>query len=797
MGPQDQQRRLAAIVSTDMVGYSCLMELDERGTIARQKAHRSELIDPKIAQHHGRIVKTTGDGLLVEFASVVDAVECAVAIQRAMVEREADVAEGLRIRYRVGINLGDIVIDDDDIYGDGVNIAARLQELADPCGVLISGTAYDQLKAKVEAGYEYLGEQQVKNIQTPVRIYRVLLDPERAGEVIEKTKKAQSRWIWATAAAALVVAIAGAGLWWQPWLEEPQATSRQPVAYPLPEKPSIAVLSFENLSGDPEQEYFADGMAEDIITDLAKISRLFVIARNSSFAYKGKQTDVRTIAAELGVKYVLEGSVRRAGDQVRINAQLVDAQTGGHLWAERYDGSLNDVFSLQDQVTQNIVTALAISLTAGEEADRAQLETASAEAYDAFLRGWAHYRRSTPDDFAKSVSYFEKAIELDPDYSRAYAALAAVYQTVADKNWSTGTSAWNVPLGVSNTEGLGLEQQYLQEAMKNPVLLAHQVASRRSTRQGQHQEAIAEAERAVASDPNDPLAHEAMGTALIYAGRPGEAPEHIRYAMRLDPQYSHEYLFWLGLAQFGTERFEDAVETLTQAARSHPDDDRSLIVLAASYGHLRKVPEAKAAIENANKLRSARQSALPDTPLELGADVFLVGPYTLKDVDFWPFKERADRERLREGLRLAGMPESGTGKQVSPLEVAGATTVDPAAAKALHDRGVRFVDVRGEDLWKNGHIPGAVNLDWKITFNEAALSKIIVKDQEVVIYCMGPRCLRSSKASAKAVGWGYQKVYYLRDGVPGWKAAGYAVEVVGDGRQGDATDLSCVEVLGC
>ena len=373
-----------------MVGYSCLMELDERGTIARQKAHRSELIDPKIAQHHGRIVKTTGDGLLVEFASVVDAVECAVAIQRAMVEREADVAEGLRIRYRVGINLGDIVIDDDDIYGDGVNIAARLQELADPCGVLISGTAYDQLKAKVEAGYEYLGEQQVKNIQTPVRIYRVLLDPERAGEVIEKTKKAQSRWIWATAAAALVVAIAGAGLWWQPWLEEPQATSRQPAAYPLPDKPSIAVLSFENLSGDPEQEYFADGMAEDIITDLAKISRLFVIARNSSFAYKGKQTDVRTIAAELGVKYVLEGSVRRAGDQVRINAQLIDAQTGGHLWAERYDGSLNDVFSLQDQVTQNIVTALAISLTAGEEADRAQLETASAEAYDAFLRGWAH-----------------------------------------------------------------------------------------------------------------------------------------------------------------------------------------------------------------------------------------------------------------------------------------------------------------------------------------------------------------------------------------------------------------------
>ncbi len=696
---------------------------------------------------------------------------------------DAAVPEDRRIVYRVGINIGDIIVEGDDIYGGGVNVAARLEGLAEPGGICISGDAYRQVETKLDFGYDDLGEQEVKNIEKPVRVYRVLLDPEASGTVISAKRAGQRPWRWAIAAAVLAVVIGGAAIW-SFYLRGPapltEVASEANMAFPLPDKPSIAVLPFDNMSDDPGQGYFADGMAEDIITDLAKISGLFVIARNSSFAYKGKQTDVRTIAAELGVKFVLEGSVRRAGDQVRINAQLIDTQTGGHLWAERYDGRLNDVFSLQDQVTQNIVTALAISLTAGEKAERAQPETGSAEAYDAFLRGWAHYRRSTPDDFAKAVSYFEKAIQLDPDYSRAYAALAAVYQTVADKNWSTGTSAWNVPLGVSNTEGLGLEQQYLQEAMKNPVLLAYQVASRRATRQGHHQAAIAEAERAAASDPSDPLAHEAMGTALVYAGRPSEAPEHIRYAMRLDPQYSHEYLFWLGLAQFGMARFEDAVETLTQAAQSHPDDDRSLIVLAAAYGHLRKVPEAKAAIENANKLRSARQSALPNTRLELGADVFLVGPYTLKDVDFWPFKERADRERLREGLRLAGMPESGTGKQVSPLEVAGATTVDPAAAKALHDRGVTFVDVRGEDLWKNGHIPGAVNLDWKKTFNEAALSKIVAKDQEVVIYCMGPRCLRSSKASAKAVGWGYEKIYYLRDGVPGWKAAGYAVEVVRD-----------------
>jgi len=550
------------------------------------------------------------------------------------------------------------------------------------------------------------------------------------------------------------------------------------MAFPLPDKPSIAVLPFTNMSDDASQEYFADGMTDDLITDLSKVSGLFVIARNSVFTYKGRAVKVRQVAEELGVRYVLEGSVRRVGDQVRINAQLIDATTGGHIWADRYDGSLSDIFGLQDKVTREVVAALAVTLTSGEQAERAQPETDSAEAYDAFLRGWSHYRRSTPDDYAKAIPYFEKAIELDPDYSRAYAALAALYWAVIDKGDSTGTSVWAATLGISNTESIRREQRNLQEAMKNPVALAHRVASGRLSHQGQHEAAVVEAGRAIALDPNDPVAHEAMAIVLVYAGRPVEAAESITQAMRLDPQLAHEYLFWLGLAQFGMERYEDAAETLTRAAQSNPDDDRSLIVLAATYGQLGRVQEAKSAVDKANGLRRERQQRLTDPNLTAGVDFFLAGPYTQKDVDLWPFKEEADRTRLREGLRLAGVPEAGEGENVSPTEVAGATTVDPAAAKILFDRGVPFVDVRSLARWNDGHIPGAVILNPKQQeFTEAALSQVATKDQEVVIYCMGPRCLRSSKACAKAVAWGFEKVYYLREGLPGWKAAGYPIAV--------------------
>jgi TolB-like protein/Flp pilus assembly protein TadD len=498
------------------------------------------------------------------------------------------------------------------------------------------------------------------------------------------------------------------------------------MALSLPDKPSIAVLAFDNMSGDPKQEYFSDGISDDLITDLSKISGLFVIARNSTFTYKGKPVKVKQVAEELGVRYVLEGSVRRAGDQLRINAQLIDATTGGHLWAERYDGQMDDVFALQDKITRKIVSALAVQLTAGDEKLGAGKETDSAEAYDAFLQGWAHYWRATPDDYVQAVSYFEKAVELDPNYSRAYAALAAIY-------WRTAKRDWQSSLGLSYGEAVEKATQYLQEAMKDPTVLAHFVASDMHRDEARHQEAITDATRAIVLDANDPLAYLAMARALIFAGSPAEAADSIKKAMRLDPHYPPEYLYILGWAQFGMERYEEAAASLEQATKRNPDNEWPFIHLAATYGQLGREQEAKSAMATFNGLRAKSGWSRP---------------YTLAHLRGWDFKEQTDRERVREGLRKAGVPPGPdpvaaakdlTSRTKEGLwEVEGATTVNVATAKALFDRGVPFVDVRNEPNWKKGHIPGAVNLDVYVYFTEVELSKIVSKDQDVVIHCAHP-----------------------------------------------------------
>ncbi len=335
------------------------------GTLTSLKALRRELIEPKTAEYHGRVVKLMGDGTLMEFGSVVDAVRFAVDVQRKLAERNAGVPEDRRITYRMGINIGDIIVEGDDIYGDGVNVAARLEGLADPGGICISRPVHTQIKGKVDLAFEDLGEQQVKNIPEPVRVFKVLLDAPIAEHTAAPAPAAKRslRWPLVAAGLAVLAIVAGIAFWQRPWEPREEPASEANMAFPLPDKPSIAVLPFNNMSDDASQDYFADGMTEDLITDLSKISGLFVIARNSSFSYKGQQVKVRQVAEELGVRYVLEGSVRRAGDEVRINAQLIDAMTGGHLWAERYDGTLEDIFDLQDQVTEQIVAALAISLT--------------------------------------------------------------------------------------------------------------------------------------------------------------------------------------------------------------------------------------------------------------------------------------------------------------------------------------------------------------------------------------------------------------------------------------------------
>ena len=785
MEPTGVKRKLTVILAADVEGYSRLMGADEEATHKTLRAYR-EIIDGLIARHDGRVFSTAGDSLVAEFASPVEAVRAAISIQEELRVRNTELPEDRQMRFRIGINLGDVIVDGDDIYGDGVNVAARLEGVAEPGGICVSRKVYDEVKHKLSVGFEDIGPQEVKNIAEPVPTYRVVPGPVSVAEGAKAIARtgAAPRWRIAATAAAVVVVLAVGGIAiWEVYLRPPPPTrviAAEKVAAPvLPDKPSIAVLPFANMSDDPKQEYFSDGITEDIITDLSKISGLFVVARNSTFVYKGRAVQVSEVAKELGVRYVLEGSVRKAGDRVRINAQLIDTVTGGHLWAERYDGTLADVFALQDKVTEKIVAALAVKLTVAERALQARGETANPEAHDAFLRGWAYYRRNTPADFAKAIPYFEEAIGLDPNYSRGHAALAALYWGVQDKQLTSRASDWVRSLGLTSMEAWRLANQHLQEAMIDPVPLALQVGSRALTFQGRHDEAIAQAERAIKLNANNPVGYEAMAIALIYSGRAKKGAENIAKAMRLDPHYPPEYPYWRGLAEFGLERFEKAVASLTRAVQGNPDDDRALLVLAAAYGHLGRGREAGSALEKLRKLLAQRRKRRDQSlgkGVELGVDVFLIGPYTLEDVDLWPFKERADRERLREGLRKAGLPKAAPGSaEVSPTEVEGAVTVSPAMAKALLDRGVPFVDVRSDARWNQGHIPGAVYLELKKVFSEATLSAVVGRDQGVVIYCGGPKCLRSSKACVKAVSWGFEKVHYFRDGFPGWRAAGYPV----------------------
>jgi len=554
---------------------------------------------------------------------------------------------------------------------------------------------------------------------------------------------------------------------------EPASVNR--MAFPLPDKPSIAVLPFDNMSGDTEQEYFVDGMTEDLITDLSRISGLFVIARNSVFTYKNKPVKVQQVAEELGVRYVLEGSVRKIGDSVRINAQLIDAVTGGHVWAERYDDNTEDIFALQDRITQRIVSALELTLTQAEQS--VERGTTSPEAHDAFLRGWAHFRRNTPEAFAKAVPYFQKAIKIDPSYRQANAALASIYWKVLDKTLSTRNDAWVAFQEISWGEANERFIDNINRAMEDPGALAYQAMAFRYTMQGRHDKAVNEARHAIAVDPNNPIGYETLAAILIYLGRPGDGEEAIREAMRLDPRYPYEYLFWLGLAQFNMEEFEQAVETLRLATQGNPEDDRSLIVLAAAYGQLGRIEEAQFAMEAQNQVRKIRGEQRPDRDnSRVGVIGLTRGPYTLEDVDLWLYQESSDRERLRKGLRVAGVPETGDGTTVSPLFVPGASSIDVLEAKQLYDRGVVFIDARPVADWSTSHINGAIPLDFETNFTKESLSDVINLEIPAVIYCQGPRCLRSSKAVEKAVSWGFTNIYYFRDGYPAWKIAGFPFE---------------------
>ena len=582
------ERRLAAILAADVVGYSRLMGVDEVGTLARLKSHREALIDRAISEYSGRIVKEMGDGLLVEYPSVVEAVQCAVEIQGAMATRNADVPQDRRIVFRVGINVGDVIVMGDDIHGDGVNVAARIEALTPPGGICISRPARDQVRDKLDLALEDLGEHQVKNIARPVRVFRVpVVGSEPTGG--------------ATA-------------------------SEAPLA--LPDKPSIAVLPFENMSGDPEQEYFADGIAEDIITDLSKASGLFVIARNSAFTYKGRAVNVQEVSRDLGVRYVLEGSVRKAGNRVRITAQMIDGASGGHLWAERYDRDLTDIFAVQDDVTQHIVAALSVKLTRDELKRVVKKGTDNLEAYDIFLKGREHTLRQTKEANAKAVVMLERVTELDPEFAAAVALLAFNHVEAYINRWSVDPDR-----SFELARELALRAVALDDSEPSaPFALGGVYIWAK-----QHDRAIAEAEKAIALDPNFAKGYALLGLNLCYAGRPEEAIEALNNAMRLDPHYPDIYLHFLALANFHLERYDDAIGALTRRLLRKPESDISRVLLASSYGHQGRADEARAEWEKVFE-------ANPDYSFEHKRQIV-------------PYKNPADFEHFADGLRKAGLVE--------------------------------------------------------------------------------------------------------------------------------------------
>ncbi|MCK1664806.1 adenylate/guanylate cyclase domain-containing protein [Bradyrhizobium sp. 153] len=584
-------RKLAAIIAADVVSYNRLMGVDEAETLATLKSHRRDLIDPNIAEHQGRIVKTTGDGLLIEFPSVIEAVQCAVEVQRAMQERNSDVPTDHRIEFRVGINLGDIIIDGDDIYGDGVNVAARLEGLAEANGICVSRVVHDQVRDKLGLGFEDLGERQLKNIARPVRVFRIAT---------------------------------------------PDIGLRTQSAHPtlaIPDKPSIAVLPFTNISGDPEQDYFADGMVEDIITALSHFKALFVIARNSSFTYKGRAVDVKLVGRELGVRYVLEGSVRKAANRVRITGQLVDTATGVHLWANRFDGGLGDIFDLQDQVTESIVGAIAPAVEKAEIERARCKQTERLDAYDHYLRGLAKsYQDASQQACNEALQLFNSAIKLDPDFATAYARAAFCYANAKAFGWISLTPAKVAEVSRLAQRAVELGRDDAIALADSGWALAYVV---RDLDRG-----AALIDRALALNSNVAEAWDCGGWVKNWLGEYELAIERFTRAIRLSPLDP-----WIAPMRAGTahanfflNRYDEAASWAAMALQDNPNSQPLLRIGAASNAMAGRLDLAQKAVVRLRKLNPTLRVS------------------NLKNV-LGPYRRAEDISRYEEGLRRAGLPK--------------------------------------------------------------------------------------------------------------------------------------------
>jgi TolB-like protein len=587
MAEERAQRRLAAILAADVVGYSRLMQLDEAGTLATLKSRRTEVLQPVVSRHRGRVVKLMGDGVLIEFASAVDAVECALQLQEAMEAANVDLPEDKRIVLRVGINLGDVIVEGGDLYGDGVNIAARLEAVAEPGTIFVSRTVFNHVRGKVKVGFEDLGERALKNIAEPVQVFRL---KQSAGADVVRP------------------------------------------ALALPDKPSIAVLPFQNMSGDPEQEYFADGMVEDIITELSRFQGLFVIARNSSFTYKGRTLNVKQVGRELGVRYVLEGSVRKAGDKVRITGQLVDTSTGGHLWADRFDGGLADIFDLQDQVTTNVVAAIAPKLEQAEIERAKRKPTESLDAYDCYLRGLAEAYRWTQEGNNEALKMFYRAIELDPDFASAYGWAARCYSQRKNAGWMADRAK-------EIAEAARLARQAADLGWDDPVAL-WTAGLALAFVVGDLDDGAAFTDRALALNPNLAWAWLFSGWIKVWIGEPEVAIQRFARAMRLSPQDPLFFQMQAGtaLAHFFAGRYDDAATWAEAAVRDRRSFLPLLCTAAASDALAGRTVEAGKAMARLRQL---------DPDLRLS---------NLKD-HLFTLRRPADIAKWEEGLQRAGLPE--------------------------------------------------------------------------------------------------------------------------------------------
>jgi adenylate cyclase len=612
-GKNRAERRLAAILAADVAGYSRLIGVDEDGTLGRLRSVRAEVIDPKVSEHRGRLVKTTGDGLLVEFASVVDALRCATEWQQAMAGRNAAIADAERIEFRIGINVGDVVVEDGDIFGDGVNVAARLEALAEPGGICVSARVQEDAAGRLDLAFDDLGEQELKNIARPVRVYRVAAKsphpspPPHAGEGVTHAGAANHPPPQSPGQAR-----GGEG----------RVGAAKPPALALPDKPSIAVLPFQNMSGDPEQEYFVDGMVEEIITALSRIRWLFVIARNSTFTYKGRAVDVKEVGRELGVRYVLEGSVRKAGQRVRITGQLIDTLTGTHLWADRFDGSLEDVFELQDKIAVSVAGVIEPALQAAEMRRSAARPKIDLTAYDLYLRALAVYFPITKERIFEALGLLEQAIAIDRHYGPVLCWAAMCHMRLYLDGWAEEPET-------NRSGGIDLARQALQVAENDPGILAY--AALVLAVFGEDIGAmIGLVDRALALNASFARGWYVSGILRLWAGQPDLAIEHVETSLRLSPrERMGQPLFVIGRAYFFKRRFDEAVSKLLLAIQDNPGSPDPYRTLAACYAHMGHLDEARAVVA---QLRAI-------TPLVVPSDL--------------PYRNPEDRELFLSGLRLA------------------------------------------------------------------------------------------------------------------------------------------------